>query len=243
MKKYCLVTTYYCDKCGNLNKESVKSKLNFSGDISDLYLNFSDTFSPYNFDNLPYVGVSKRKDLIYGKIFLLLEFVKENILGRYEYICHVDYSDVKFCKPFCEMMEKFENSNQEIIISTEKNCWPYLDTVRTWVDFYLEDVEFTFVNSGGVISRVEKFVEILEKLKLLCLNSKIDFWDDQGVWQYLDLSENIHKDSTCEYFFSTALLDETYFTLKDKKLITKFGTEPFVIHDNSSFSLNLTNHF
>lgn len=243
MKKYCLVTTYYCNECGIPSKESVKSKLNFSADISDLYLNFSNTFSPHNFEKLPYVGISKRKDLVYGKIFLLLEFVKENILGNYEYICHVDYSDVKFCKSFNEMMKKFEDSNEEIIISTEKNCWPYLDTVQTWVNFPLENIEFTFVNSGGVISKVEKFVETLEKLKSLCLTSEIDFWDDQGVWQYLDLSEKIHKDTNCEYFFSTALLNETYFTLEDKKLTTKFGTEPFVIHDNSSFSLNLTNHF
>jgi len=243
MKKYCLVTTYYCNGCESPNKEHVKNKLNFSADISDLYLNFSNTFSPHNFDKLPYVGVSKRKDLLYGKIFLLLEFVEEHILGKYEYICHVDYSDVKFCKCFNEMMKKFEDSNEDIIISTEKDCWPYLDTVQTWVNFPLKNSEFTFVNSGGVISKVEKFVETLNKLKSLCLNSEIDFWDDQGVWQYLDLSENIHKDTKCEYFFSTALLNDTYYTLENKKIITKFNTEPFVIHDNSSFSLNLINQF
>ena len=141
------------------------------------------------------------------------------------------------------MMKKFEDSNENIIISTEKDCWPYLDTVQTWVNFPLKNSEFTFVNSGGVISKVEKFVETLNKLKSLCLNSEIDFWDDQGVWQYLDLSENIHKDTKCEYFFSTALLNDTYYTLENKKIITKFNTEPFVIHDNSSFSLNLINQF
>ena len=206
-------------------------------------MNFSNKISPHNFDNLPYVGITKRKDLVYGKIFLLLDFVRENILGKYEYICHVDYSDVKFCRDFTDMMEKFEDSNLEIIISTEKNCWPYFDTVQTWSETPLQDLEFSFLNSGGVISKVEKFVEILEKLKLLCLTTQIDFWDDQGVWQYLDLNENIHKDTICEYFFSTALLNETYYTLENKKITTKFGTEPFVIHDNSSFSLNLINHF
>lgn len=243
MKKYCLVTTYYCDGCNIPSQENIKNKLNFSGELNDLYLNFSNKISAHDFDNLPYVGMTRRKDLIYGKIFLLLDFVREKILGEYEYICHVDYSDVKFCGNFIDMMKKFEDSNLEIIISTEKNCWPYFDTVQTWSKTPLQNLEFSFLNSGGIISKVEKFVEILERLKLLCLTTQIDFWDDQGVWQYLDLDENIHKDTNCEYFFSTALLDESYFTLQNNKLITKFGTEPFIIHDNSSFSLNLIKQF
>jgi len=35
-------------------------------------------------------------------------------------------------------------------------------------------------------------------------------------------------------------LDETYYKLENKIITTKFGTEPFLFHDNSSFSLNLT---
>lgn len=75
----------------------------------------------------------------------------------------------------------------------------------------------------------------------ICLSTNIDFWDDQGVWQYYSVKENnIKKDEVSKYFFSTSELDETYYKLENKIITTKFGTEPFLIHDNSSFSLNLT---
>jgi hypothetical protein len=35
------------------------------------------------------------------------------------------------------------------------------------------------------------------------------------------------------------LLDESYYTIENKIIKTKFNTEPYLIHDNSSFSLNL----
>jgi hypothetical protein len=241
MKKYALATTYYCKDCSCPTKENLKTKFNYDGDIEDIYINFSNEFDPWNKDHLN-VGTSGRKDLVYGKIFLLRDFVKDNILGKYEYICHVDYSDTKFARSFIEMMNEFESTKEDFIISTEKKCWPLLDTVKQWLDYPIEEKEFEYINSGAIISKTEVYYDYLVKLADICLTENTDFWDDQGVWQYYNLQiKNLNSDKDAKYFFSTALLDDSYYTLEDKKIKTKFGTYPYLIHDNGSFNLNLIN--
>jgi len=236
MKKYSLITTYYCKDCNY----STDNRFNFDGNSEDFYINFSNEFSPFDMDKIPYVGVTKRRDLVYGKIFLLKDFIEKNILDKYEYLCHIDYSDTKFSGSFMEMMKKFESSNMDFIISTEKKCWPYLHSVNNWLDSPSSDEEFKFINSGAIISKTEKFLLYLNKLIDICLNENIDFWDDQGVWQYYNLKiEKLNADTNCEYFFSTSELDETYYTIENNKIKTKFETYPYLIHDNGSFNLNL----
>lgn len=244
MKKYCLITTSFCKNCSEPSKEQLKNKFNYDGDLSDIYVNFSNEFSPYETENIPNVGITKRRDLVYGKIFLLREFIEKNILNKYEYLCHIDYSDTKFKRSFLEMMKDIETKEIEFIISTEKNAWPYFENIQTWVDYPLKNEEFIYLNSGGVISKTEKFYKLLTELEKICLEKTIDFWDDQGVWQYYDLKvQSLNKDYTSEYFFSTALLDDTYYSFNENNIQTKFGTYPYLIHDNSSFSLNLINRF
>jgi len=51
--------------------------------------------------------------------------------------------------------------------------------------------------------------------------------------------EKLNADTNCEYFFSTSELDETYYTIENNKIKTKFETYPYLIHDNGSFNLNL----
>jgi hypothetical protein len=190
------------------------------------------------------VGISKRKDLVYGKIFKLRKFIEDNIYGRYEYLIHLDYNDTKFIRSSTELFKHFIESKKDIVVSTEKDCWPYINVVSNWVNKNLESSEFKFLNSGLIISKTEKFLIILKRLEGLCLNNPIDFWDDQGVWQFYDLTcEDLHKDNTCEYFFSTAFLDDSYYEMKENTLKTKFGTYPFIVHDNSSFSLKLIQKF
>lgn len=241
MKKYALVTTYYCEDCDRPSEEYLKLRFNCDCDISDIFVNFSNDFSPFNMTKIPDVGASRRRDLVYGKIFKLKTFIENNILGKYEYLCHNDYSDTKFAKSFIEMMTRFEKTSKDLIISTEKSCWPYLNTVSAWANISLEDKEFFYVNSGAIISKVDYFYDILKKLIDICLTFNIDFWDDQGVWQYYNLLiQPFDRDELCEYFFSTAALDESYYSIENNVIKTKYGTEPYLIHDNSSFSLNLT---
>ena len=241
MKKYSLITTSYCLNCSEPTKSELQNKFNYDGDLSDIFVNFSNKFSPFDMSQIPNVGISKRKDLVYGKIFLLRNFISKNILNKYEYLCHIDYTDTKFNSSFIEMMNHFVSKNYGFIISTEKNAWPYINQLQIWTKKNLQESEFTYLNSGVIISKTDVFYNYLVKLEELCLMSNIDFWDDQGVWQYYDLMiENLNKDTSSEFFFSTASLDESYYTIENKKIKNKFGFFPYLIHDNSSFSLNLT---
>ena len=241
MKKYALVTTYYCNGCSEPSNEYLKSKFNFDGDEKDIYVNFSNEFDPFKMDKIPFVGVTRRRDLVYGKIFLLKKFIKNNILGKYEYVIHIDFGDTKFSRSCNDMVEKFIETDQNIIISTEKNCWPYLESVQKWTSKILTNEEFSFLNSGAIISKTDVFYQILETLEKICLTSDLDFWDDQGVWQYYHLNvQELNLDKTCDLFFSTGLLDNSYYSIENNTIITKFKTKPYLIHDNSSFSLNLT---
>lgn len=241
MKKYALATTYYCKNCVCPTKEYLKTRFNYDGNAEDIHINFSNDFDPWNKEHLN-VGASGRKDLVYAKIFMLRDFIKDTILGNYEYVCHIDYSDTKFARSFIEMMNEFESTNQDFIISTEKICWPYIDTVKKWIDYPIQDIEFEYVNSGAVISRANVYYDYLTTLADLCLHSEIDFWDDQGVWQYYNVKiKNLNSDKIAKYFFSTALLDDSYYRMEGNMIVTKFGTVPYLIHDNSSFSLNLIN--
>ena len=110
------------------------------------------------------------------------------------------------------MMDKFINSGEDFIISTEFKAWPTIDVINTWVNYTVEEGnEFTFVNSGSIISKTQIMYEYLVKLKDLLFNTSIDFGDDQGVWQYYNLEvEPLNKDTDCTYTFSTPLLDDTY---------------------------------
>lgn len=241
MKKYALITTYYCIGYEKPSIEYLKTRFNYDGDIEDLYVNFSNDFDPWHKDNLN-VGLSGRKDLVYGKIYMLKKFLEDNILGKYEYMCHIDYSDTKFSRSFIEMMTYFENTGDDFIISTEKNCWPPIEVCQRWVDKPLNQEEFTYINSGAFMGKTEICYDYINKMHDLCENTPIDYWDDQGVWQYYHINVNpLNSDNKSKYFFSTANLDESYYYIKDNKIFTKYDTQPYLIHDNSSFSLNLIN--
>ena len=138
------------------------------------------------------------------------------------------------------MINKFIETGKDIIVSTEKFCWPYLDEVSKWVGKSLDNKEFFYLNSGAIISNTNTFYKIIKELEQICLTVDLDFWDDQGVWQYYHLKiKELNTDKNCEYFFSTSMLDESYYTIENNIIKTKFNTEPYLIHDNSSFSLNL----
>jgi hypothetical protein len=162
MKKHAVITTYYCYGCKKPSQENLKQKFNFDGNIEDIYVNFSDKFDPSNVKTIPNIGTSKRKDLVYGKIFMLRKFIEKNILGKYEYLSHIDYTDTKFNKSCNDMIDKFIETEEDITISTEKNCWPYLDVVSKWLNEPLEDKDFFYINSGAIISKTETFYEIIK---------------------------------------------------------------------------------
>jgi len=239
MQKSCLITTYYGLNAQYPFKNDVKNKFLCDCEDEHIYINFDNSFDPWNTEHLS-IGKSRRKDLVYGKIFLLKSFVEKNILNKYEFLCHIDYNDVKFARSFNEMIDTFVDSDKDFLIATEKTCWPYINEIERWAKKELEPKEFYYINSGCILSKVDIFYAYLNELIDICLKIDIDFWDDQGVWQYYHTSvSSLFSDNTCEYFFCTALLDNSYYNIENQKIRTKFNTYPYIIHDNGSSNLNL----
>jgi hypothetical protein len=248
MKKYCFITTSYCSGCDEPSKEFVINHFNLNSDINSVFVNFSSEFSPNDYSKIPFIGATKRRDLAYGKIFKLYDFLVANIENKFEYVCHFDFSDTYFCRSATEMMDKFIHSSQDFLICAEKPCWPYYDTVINWgqpkTSLINDDSKIAnFLNSGVLISKTSVLLEHLKKLKDLCLTSNIDFWDDQGVWQYYYnfIDNNLNVDFNSEYTICTAFLKEEDFIIRDKTIFVnnELKSKPYIIHDNSSFSANL----
>ena len=95
MKKFTLITTKYCDGCPRESKAELKTRFNYDGELDDIHVNFSDKFDPWNQKIIPQEIRTKaaRADLIYGKIFLLRQYIKDHILSNYEFLLHIDYLD------------------------------------------------------------------------------------------------------------------------------------------------------
>lgn len=244
MKKYALVTTKYCDKCSMDTNEQIKKRFNYDGDENDFYVNFSDKFSPWNQDIIPKnIRIkSNRADLIYGKIFLLRNFIEREILNKYEYLLHIDYSDTKFNRSYIELMETLISEGYDFLISVEKKMWPPFESVNSWFNEEIVDEEFNFLNSGVIFSKVDTFYGHLLSLEKIVEETNLSLWDDQGVWQYYDLhGKNLKKDVESKYFFSTANLNDDDYSINDKKIFNLFGYSPYIIHDNGSQNLNLIN--
>lgn len=252
MNNFCFVTTSYCENCEELSSQHLKLKFNIDCSEDNVFANFSNNFSPFNHSNIPNIGATRRKDLVYGKIFKLYDFLENKIKNNFEYVCHFDFSDTIFCRSAEKMMNKFINEKKEFLICAEKPCWPYFDAVIKWgtpvTNLINDDSKIAnFLNSGVIISKTSILLCLLEKLKHICLTSNIDFWDDQGVWQYYYnfIDNSLPVDFNSEFTICTAFLKEDNFKIEDKKLIVnnEHRTLPYIIHDNSSFSANLVEKF
>jgi len=252
MNNFCFVTTSYCDNCQEPSINDIKAKFNIDSDVSNIFVNFSNEFSPYNHIKIPAIGASRRKDLVYGKIFKLHEFLKKNIEGKYNYVCHFDFSDTVFCRSATEMMNKFISENREFLMCAEKPCWPYFDTVVRWgkpnTRLINDDSKIAnFLNSGVIIAKTAILISLLEKLIKICLEVDIDFWDDQGVWQYYYnfVDNSLPIDFKSDYTVCTAFLKDENFIFEDNKIFVRneWKSQPYIIHDNSSFSANLIHRY
>ena len=104
MKKNAVITTYYCKNCDQPTKETLKTRFNYDGNTEDFFINFSNDFDPWNIESIPYVGPSRRKDLVFGKIFKLKTFIENHILGKYENILHHSEISIEDAKKLAKMI-------------------------------------------------------------------------------------------------------------------------------------------
>jgi len=165
--------------------------------------------------------------LYFYKIPKVLEYIKEKILGNYDYILFLDATDTNFYSSPKNIINLFSSKNSSIIFGAEKGLWPNTSYTHLYDKKNITS-EFRYLNSGTYFGYTDKIVEHMEEIIKNGYDSGID---DQGKWtiQYL-LNNDIIIDSDCEFFMSS-LDSKKYFEHTDG-IVTINNYNPIVVHDN-----------
>jgi hypothetical protein len=164
--------------------------------------------------------------LYFYKVVKLLEYIKDNILGKYEYILFLDATDTNFIKSPNGVIEKFEKLNCSIVMGAETGLWPPTNYTHLYSNKRAIN-NSKFLNSGTYFGYTEKIVYHLEDIINKQYQTGID---DQGMWtiQYL-LNDDIIIDQERDFFFST--LDTKDSVILGAEIKLK-DLDAFIIHDN-----------
>lgn len=169
--------------------------------------------------------------LYFYKIPKVLEYIKTNILGKYEYILFLDATDTNFYASPEKIIENFKNKNCSIIMGAEQGLWPPTSYVHLYDNKKVES-EYKYLNSGTYFGYVDKIVYHMENIIKEGYDNGID---DQGKWtiEYL-LYEDIIIDSNCEFFMSS-YNSKKYISFENNKvMINKYN--PIIVHDNGPYN-------
>lgn len=169
--------------------------------------------------------------LYFYKIPKVLEYIKTNIVGKYDFIFFLDATDTNFYSSPENIINKFVGKNCSIIMGAEKCLWPPTSYNHLYEKKNITS-EYKYLNSGTYFGYTTKIIEHMENI----INKVYDVGvDDQGKWttEFL-LNDDIIIDSNCEFFMSS-LDSKKYFDFKDEKL-TILGFNPIVVHDNGPYN-------
>jgi len=169
--------------------------------------------------------------LYFYKIPKVLEYIKTNIVGKYDFIFFLDATDTNFYSSPENIINKFVGKNCSIIMGAEKGLWPPTSYNHLYEKKNITS-EYKYLNSGTYFGYTTKIIEHMENI----INKVYDVGvDDQGKWttEFL-LNDDIIIDSNCEFFMSS-LDSKKYFDFKDEKL-TILGFNPIVVHDNGPYN-------
>lgn len=171
------------------------------------------------------------------KIKLLLE--KSKTIDS-DYILFCDANDVTCLSSVDYLINIFDLDNY-IIIGHEKNMWPTKERKQTWPDYedYRgKDLEMrTYLNSGMILAKKEKYIEMLESIVSNVLSTKIKtFSNDQGVYTYY-YNKNFKPEIKLDYsnFFVVNTFSRStdeFFKYNNKLVCKETGIKPCFVHDN-----------
>ena len=171
--------------------------------------------------------------LYYYKTVKVLEYIKNNIVGKYDYILFLDATDTNFIKSPEGIIEKFELLNCSIIMGAEKGLWPPTNYTHLY-DNKRAINDSKYLNSGTYFGYTDKIVYHLNDIIEKEYQTGID---DQGRWtiQYL-LNDDIVIDQERDFFFST--LDTKHSVKIEGSDISLLNLGACIIHDNGPYTEN-----
>jgi FkbM family methyltransferase len=207
----------------NPDKELIHHHFN-RGHYSQLERQYQNTFG------------AESEYLLY-KITLLLDKVKEI---DSEYIIFCDANDVTCFTSVDDLPNHFDLENN-VIIGHEKNMWPTPERKKTWPDYNDYDekhvTDRTFLNSGMILAKTKKYVELLESLINNVLSTGIStFSNDQGAFTYYynkKFQPTIKLDIDSLFTVNTFSRNVNEYRFENNRLVSN-STEikPYFLHDN-----------
>jgi hypothetical protein len=174
-----------------------------------------------------------RSESLYEKLYVyktkyLKNYIRENLLDKYEFMLFVDAKDTNFYKSPHDIVETFLKFNSSIVFGGEVDLWPPHNYTHLYEN-KLPTGPFKFLNSGTYIGHTSKIYEHLENMDV----KDYGIHDDQGVWtvEYL-LHDDIQLDFTGELFFSTHR-NKHLVSITDS--VPTLSISPYVVHDNGPY--------
>jgi len=174
-----------------------------------------------------YSKTSFYEKLFFYKVVKLLEYIEQNILGKYDYILFLDGTDTNFIKSPNDIVEKFLKLNCSIVMGAEANLYPGTNYDHLY-DKKRVVSESKYLNSGTYFGFTNKIVDHLRDIIEKEYQTGID---DQGRWtiQYL-LNDDIIIDQEKDFFFST--YNTGKYVKIDNNSVELIDSNAFIIHDN-----------
>lgn len=164
------------------------------------------------------------------RIKKFVDYVKENILGKYDYFLLLDATDVGYIGNINNISKVMEEYNCNILFGAELNLWP----VTQYSDLHKEKKipnQYKFLNAGVFCAKPQEFINHVENI----LSRGLFGLCDQGNWQIEYL---LHDDIQLDYNHKLVL--NTYLAKNDFSVdgdIVNFKKNiPIFVHDNGGYN-------
>jgi len=173
------------------------------------------------------------------KIKLLGDKIKESV--KTEYLIVADATDVVCMNKVDNLINCFD-LEEHVIACQEKNTWPTPEHKKHWPDYddYNEHDKFnkTFLNSGMLLAKKEKFIELLDSMIENVLSTDCKYFHNcQGSYTYYynkRFKPLIKLDYSRIFTLNTFTrsTDDCYLDKNNKIVIKETGVRPCFVHDN-----------
>lgn len=230
------VTWSHSDVFNVENTSLYKSFKKFNPDKEIYHFHFNRGHY-HQMENDFYHRFGQESEYLVYKIQLLLNKAKE---VDSDYVIFCDANDVTCMSKVDHLIDLFDLDNY-IILGHEKNMWPIPEKKQSWPDYQDykgRDLDMkTYLNSGMILAKKDKYVEMLESLINNVLSTNINtFSNDQGAYTYYynkSIKPEIKLDYSNLFALNTFSRSTDEFYKHNNRLVSKeTGVRPCFVHDN-----------
>lgn len=177
------------------------------------------------------LGYSRAYPCNFFKLKFFIEYIEKHPSVRTMF--YMDGFDVLAAAPIHEIFERYEDMEQSVVMSAEKNCWPD----KKFADKFPDLTPYRYPCSGLWIGSTD---HLLPFFRQACQVTTEWYYSDQAcVTELMAGGEwpQVYLDTKCE-LFQSMYASENDLEFKDGKLHNRLtGTTPLMFHGNGRSKL------